>query len=47
MTGVRPQQLRDGSAMRTQLAGELTNVQASLDELLMDRPRRNILRPDR
>jgi hypothetical protein len=42
--GVKPQQLRDGSALRAQVAGELTRVQASLDGLLVDRPRRNILR---
>jgi hypothetical protein len=42
--GVKPQQLRDGSALRAQVAGELTRVQATLDGLLVDRPRRNILR---
>ena len=44
VSGVRPQQLRDGSALRGQIAGELTRVQASLEGLLVDRPRRAILR---
>jgi hypothetical protein len=42
--GVRPQQLRDSSALRTQLAGQLSQLGASLDAEVVDRPRRNILR---
>lgn len=42
--GVRPQQLRDGSALRAQVARQLAGVQASIDGMLVDRPRRNILR---
>jgi hypothetical protein len=41
---VRPQQLRDGSSLRRQVQSQLAGVQASLDELMVDRPRRNILR---
>jgi len=44
VTGVKPQHLRDGAALRRQIARELSGVQASLDGLLVDRPRRNILR---
>ncbi len=42
--GVKPQQLRDSSALRGQIAGQLGSVQAALDDLMVDRPRRNILR---
>ena len=43
--GVAPQELRDSSALRRQVSRELTSVQSVLDGLLIDRPRRNILRP--
>ncbi|MCD0462160.1 hypothetical protein [Roseiconus lacunae] len=42
--GVRPQQLRDNDALRSQMASGLSSVRASLDGLMVDRPRRNILR---
>ncbi len=42
--GVEPQQLRDTQALRQQVATELSGVQAVLDGLMVDRPRRNILR---
>jgi hypothetical protein len=42
--GVEPQQLRDSSSLRQHVATQLTGVQAVLDGLLVDRPRRNILR---
>lgn len=42
--GVEPQRLRDNGALRQQVATQLAGVQSSLDRLLMDRPRRNILR---
>ncbi|QDU92339.1 hypothetical protein [Lignipirellula cremea] len=45
--GVEPQQLRDSLSLRQQVAGELQNVQNSLDTLLVDRPRRAILRRPR
>lgn len=42
--GVQPQSLRDNRVLRQSVAEELTQVQSVLDELLVDRPRRNILR---
>ena len=42
--GVSPQQLRDSEALRVQIASRLSSVQASLDGMLVDRPRRKILR---
>ncbi|MDM4018229.1 hypothetical protein [Roseiconus lacunae] len=42
--GVRPRQLRDNNTLRSQIASGLSSVQASLDGLMIDRPRRNILR---
>lgn len=47
MNGVRPQQLRSSESTRQQIASGLAGVQASLDQLLVDRPRRNILRRQR
>ncbi|MBL9164294.1 MAG: hypothetical protein JNL18_16305 [Planctomycetaceae bacterium] len=44
LAGVAPQALRDGAALRRQVAGELTRVQAALEGLMVDRPRRNLLR---
>ena len=41
---VGAQDLRDSEAMRGQVATQLSRVQASLDALLVDRPRRRILR---
>ena len=42
--GVEPQVLRDNQGLRQQVATELTQVENVLDSLLVDRPRRNILR---
>ncbi|QDV19504.1 hypothetical protein Pan153_41700 [Gimesia panareensis] len=42
--GVAPQQLRDSGNLRQQVASQLSGVQSSLEGLLLDRPRRNILR---
>lgn len=47
VSGVAPQELRDSGALRQQIASQLTSVQSSLDGLLVDRPRRNILRRPR
>ncbi|MCA9223165.1 MAG: hypothetical protein KDA71_22770 [Planctomycetales bacterium] len=44
---VRPQQLRDDGTLRQQIATQLSGVQSVLDGLLVDRPRRNILRRPR
>jgi hypothetical protein len=43
--GVTPQDLRDRQSLRSQVAAELGQVQSVLDTLLVDRPRRRILRP--
>ncbi|HQX53183.1 MAG TPA: hypothetical protein PLR25_24900 [Planctomycetaceae bacterium] len=45
--GVEPQQLRDSTSLRQRLANQLAGVQSSLDGLMVDRPRRNILRRPR
>ena len=42
--GVEPQSLRDNTLLRQQIATQLSSVQATLDGLMVDRPRRNILR---
>ncbi|AMV16420.1 hypothetical protein [Planctomyces sp. SH-PL14] len=44
---VQPQQLRDDAPLRSRIASQLSNVQASLDGLMVDRPRRSIIRPTR
>ncbi len=44
LSGVRPQQLRDSTGLRQQLATQLSGVQSVLDGLMVDRPRRRILR---
>ena len=43
--GVQPQQLRDSGSLRQLVATQLSGVQATLDGLLVERPRRNNLRP--
>lgn len=45
--GVQPQQLRDDQPIRQRVATQLSGVQSVLDGLLVDRPRRNILRRPR
>ena len=47
LSGVEPQALRDTAQLRKRVAGELSAVQSVLDGLLVDRPRRNILRRPR
>ena len=42
--GVEPQALRDDGVLRDTVASELSELQSSLDHLLVDRPRRRILR---
>ncbi len=44
VSGVQPQNLRDDHSLRRQVATELSAVQSVLDGLLVDRPRRRILR---
>ena len=42
--GVEPQDLRDNRGLRQHVATEMSRVESVLDGLLVDRPRRNILR---
>ena len=44
VAGIEPQRLRDNTGLRQEIATQLSTVQASLDGLLVDRPRRAILR---
>jgi hypothetical protein len=41
---VRPDDLRDNQSLRDRIARQLSGVQSQLDGMLVDRPRRNILR---
>ncbi len=45
--GVNPSELRGSQWLRDLVSEQLTDVQTSLDGLLVDRPRRNIVRPPR
>lgn len=45
--GVQPQLLRDDQGIRQRVATDLGQVQTVLDSLLVDRPRRNIIRRPR
>ncbi|HEV8059299.1 MAG TPA: hypothetical protein VGP68_05480, partial [Gemmataceae bacterium] len=42
--GVKPQDLRDDKALRQQVVTQLAGVQSVLDGLMIDRPRRSIVR---
>ena len=42
--GVGAQDLRDGAGLRQRVASDLARVQTSLDDLLVDRPRRRVVR---
>ncbi len=44
ITGIEPQQLRDSVRLRQMVARDFEQIQASVEEMLVDRPRRNILR---
>ncbi|MCE9529696.1 MAG: hypothetical protein K8T89_00930 [Planctomycetes bacterium] len=43
--GIEPQQLRDSGGLRQHVVTQLAGVQATLDGMLVDRPRRRIVRP--
>jgi hypothetical protein len=45
--GVKPQSLRDDQSLRQEVASELSQVGTVLDNLLVERPRRNIMRRSR
>jgi len=42
--GVEAQELRDNNALRQHVATQLTRVQSSIDAMLVDQPRRRIIR---
>lgn len=42
--GLTPQELRDSDSLRRQVATDLSRVQAQLDGMIIDRPRRRIIR---
>jgi hypothetical protein len=42
--GIGPQRLRDNASLRQHVSAQMAAVQAGLDQLLVDRPRRNIQR---
>lgn len=42
--GVQPQELRDNDGLRQQLAGQLARVQTAIDGMMVDQPRRRIVR---
>jgi hypothetical protein len=44
IAGIEPQTLRDSNRLRQMVARDFEQIQASVGELLVDRPRRNILR---
>jgi hypothetical protein len=43
--GVTPQELRDNAGLRQHVAAEMSQVQARLEGMIVERPRRQILRP--
>jgi hypothetical protein len=45
--GVRPRQLREDTDIRQRVSAQLGAVQGALDDLLVDRPRRAIIRKPR
>jgi hypothetical protein len=47
LQGVEPQNLRHNGSARQHLANQLSTVQSALDGLMVDRPRRNLIRPNR
>jgi len=44
VSGIEPQQLRDSVRLRQMVARDFEQIQAAVGEMLVDRPRRNILR---
>lgn len=42
--GIAPSDLRNSATLRQRVSGELSRVQASIDGLIVDRPRRNLIR---
>jgi hypothetical protein len=44
--GVEPQELRDNNGLRQHIATQLSQVQATLDGMMVDRPRRRLIRSE-
>ena len=44
IAGVDPQAIRDSDSLRQQISSQLSTVAATLDQMLVDQPRRRILR---
>ena len=44
ITGIEPQQLRDSVRLRAMVVNDFTRIEQAVGDLLIDRPRRNILR---
>jgi hypothetical protein len=44
ITGIEPQTLRDSNRLRQMVARDFEQIQARVGDLLVDRPRRSILR---
>lgn len=44
--GVRPQELRDNDGLRQHIASQMTQVQERLEGMMVERPRRQIIRSD-
>ena len=44
VSGIKPQSLRNDLTLRERVAGQLGQVQSALDTLMVDRPRRRIIR---
>ena len=45
--GITPQDLRDNGQLRQQIATDMTQVQTTLEGMLVEMPRRQIIRPSR
>ena len=45
VSGVRPQDLRDSTSLRQELATQFSAIAASVDGMMVNRPRRNVIRP--
>jgi hypothetical protein len=42
--GIEPQELRDNDALRQHVAQQLNRVQTTIDAMIVDQPRRRIIR---
>jgi hypothetical protein len=44
--GIEPQELRDNGGLRQHVSSQLSQVQSALDDIMVERPRRRIIRND-